>query len=531
MNIELMKRNRAKLEQKSTLLLMNSLRQSAAISPMSLRRAKWRELKARALAVINKFDPDEPRDPSGKWTAGGGDGGSDDSKPAQGELFPELPPLPPAKGKNKLDDFAKDQVTLASDVRSDKEKADKFLEHWNENVREAPAEFKKEFLGGMPATMTIKSNDNGDVWTLTGKLQDADGASIGEYTRTIDFAENRAESDYFKLNKTGGGLGKQMLAANVAMYQKLGLSEVEVHANIDVGGYAWAKYGYVPTDESWRNLSGSINDKIDELAGGGSGYEPSSWEEMSEDQHDSVFNAWARASEDEFYESEVENWRDSGGDLAQAKQNLADTFLASSTWARNALEGHTITVGEGDNEKAVKVASLIPIDTLLENTTVDFKDRRGDGNEDPDITIDDHTTSQLTDDQREQVESILVGGFNKQAESDASDVEPPPHFHDNIRDSQSEYWSSMRDRDKFRWASDNGELPEETSGSGEIDEADAQELRELADDSDPKAVWAIADSEHGKDVLLNSDWVGVLDLHDSETMARFNAYVNKKPKA
>jgi hypothetical protein len=166
----------------------------------------------------------------------------------------------------------------------------------------------------------------------------------------------------------------------------------------------------------------------------------------------------------------------------------------------------------------------------LENTTVDFKNRRGDGNEDPDITIDDHTTSELTDDQREQVESILVEGFNKQADSDAPDVEPPPYFHDNIRDSQSDYWSSMRDRDKFRWASDNGELPEASDGEGEIDQDAAQELRELADDSDPKALWVIADSEHGKDVLLNSDWFGVLDLHDSETMARFNAYVNKKPK-
>jgi hypothetical protein len=497
---------------------------------MSDRRAKWLELKARARAAINKFDPDEPRDDAGKWTAGGGD----DSKPAQGELFPELPPLPPGKGKNKLEDFVRGQVTINPETRTDDKKSEKFLERWNETVREAPAEFKKEFLGGLPATMGLNYNEDEDSLEIRGKLLKAGTTiPIGEYTRTINFKENRASSDYFNLHGgTGHGIGKQVLAANVAMYQKLGLDEVEVHANIDVGGYAWGKYGYVPTETSWGYLSSSIRDKIDELAGGGGGYEPSSWEEMSEDQHDRVFNAWARASEDEFYESEVENWRDSGGDLAQAKQNLADTFLASSTWARNALEGHTITVGEGDNEKAVKVASLIPVDMLLENTTVDFKDRRGDGNEVPDITIDDHTTSELTDDQREQVESILVEGFNKQAESDASDVEPPSHFHDNIRDSQSDVWSSMRDRDKFNWARDNGELPEETGGgSGEIDEDAAQELRELADDSDPKALWAIADSEHGKDVLLNSDWTGVLDLHDSETMARFNAYVNKKPKA
>ena len=49
----------------------------------------------------------------------------------------------------------------------------------------------------------------------------------------------------------------------------------------------------------------------------------------------------------------------------------------------------------------------------------------------------------------------------------------------------------------------------------------------LARSSDPKALWAIADSEKGKDLLLGTSWSGVLDLKDKQTMARFHAYVGK----
>jgi hypothetical protein len=308
-----------------------------------------------------------------------------------------------------------------------------------------------------------------------------------------------------------------------------------VHANIDVGGYAWAKYGYVPTEQSWRNLSSHIHDKIDELAGGGGG-EPDSWDMMGEDQRDQVFNAWARETESEFYDSEIESWRDSGGDLAMAKTTLAEMFdpfmsAASSKWNKWAYDYlDNGVVLDKDGKTAHKISELIPVQKLLEYTDVEFRDRRGDGNEDPDITIDDLKTSELTDDQRADIASNLVAAFNKQAESLAPDVDPPQHIHDSIRDSQSDYWSSMRDHDKFKWAVDNDELPQMDTGGGDMGEADAQELRELADDSDPKALWAIADSAHGKDILIDSDWTGVLDLHDSETMARFNAYVNKKPK-
>jgi hypothetical protein len=149
-------------------------------------------------------------------------------------------------------------------TKRDPAKLKKFLDLWNEKVHEAPEDFKKAFMGGLPGTMIIGEGDhNSDEWQISGYIHDADGARIGEYIRTIDFTKNEASSEYFKLfsRATGKDAGKAMLAGNVEVYKKLGIDTVKVHANIDVGGYAWAKYGYVPTNSSWEALSSDLADK------------------------------------------------------------------------------------------------------------------------------------------------------------------------------------------------------------------------------------------------------------------------------
>lgn len=42
----------------------------------------------------------------------------------------------------------------------------------------------------------------------------------------------------------GAGLAKTVLANSVEMYRTLGVAKITLKANIDVGGYAWAKYGF-----------------------------------------------------------------------------------------------------------------------------------------------------------------------------------------------------------------------------------------------------------------------------------------------
>ena len=125
--------------------------------------------------------------------------------------------------------------------------------------------------------------------------------------------------------------------------------------------------------------------------------------------------------------------------------------------------------------------------------------------------------------------------FDQEGDSKAADIEPPDYITDNVGEMQSEYWDQLDAEDRFKWAENNE--PDLISsegggeGTGEIDDEDANRLRTLAASDDPKAVWAIADSKYGKDILLGQDWYGEMNLHDKETMDRFNAYVGTKKAA
>jgi uncharacterized protein len=47
----------------------------------------------------------------------------------------------------------------------------------------------------------------------------------------------------------------------------------------------------------------------------------------------------------------------------------------------------------------------------------------------------------------------------------------------------------------------------------------------LSDDKDPTAVWALADSKKGKDILSNRSWIGSLDFNNKTSMERFLLYI------
>jgi hypothetical protein len=48
----------------------------------------------------------------------------------------------------------------------------------------------------------------------------------------------------------------------MGLWQKLGVHQVNLEANVDVGGYAWAKYGFLPGSSMWRDLSQQVGNRI-----------------------------------------------------------------------------------------------------------------------------------------------------------------------------------------------------------------------------------------------------------------------------
>lgn len=57
------------------------------------------------------------------------------------------------------------------------------------------------------------------------------------------------EHTYFAMaDRHRGGAARRMMRASVEIYDRLGVGRITVHANIDVGGYVWAKLGFAATD-------------------------------------------------------------------------------------------------------------------------------------------------------------------------------------------------------------------------------------------------------------------------------------------
>ena len=58
-----------------------------------------------------------------------------------------------------------------------------------------------------------------------------------------------------------------MLGSQIPLYQQMGRTQVNVHANIDVGGYAWGRYGFVPNQPDWDHLRQRASSALDGVRG------------------------------------------------------------------------------------------------------------------------------------------------------------------------------------------------------------------------------------------------------------------------
>lgn len=51
-----------------------------------------------------------------------------------------------------------------------------------------------------------------------------------------------------------GGAGKRILGRLLDLADHIGADKIALNANIDIGAYAWARYGFLPDKQSWDNL-------------------------------------------------------------------------------------------------------------------------------------------------------------------------------------------------------------------------------------------------------------------------------------
>lgn len=91
----------------------------------------------------------------------------------------------------------------------------------------------------------------------TLKITAKNGSKVKVIERTIAMTKDYVDHELFEIfeHAQGSGFAKKTLIEAVALYKALGIARVRLLANINVGGYAWAKYGFRPDADEWEYLS------------------------------------------------------------------------------------------------------------------------------------------------------------------------------------------------------------------------------------------------------------------------------------
>src|SRR5262245_948498 len=213
--------------------------------------------------------------------------------------------------------------------------------------------------------------------------------------------------------------------------------------------------------------------------------EPSSWEELSDDDQSAAEEAFVEKQTETYHESEVQNWHDSGQSENDAKAMLIYEFehagqgvmgqtnvqLKIPEWIEKAIndyrEDETNPTIPYTNEQLFNALSL---DTKYGSgegpLTVAFKD---DKLQEPSMAPPKEQQSfagmepidyskQLTDEMRIGLITSLKVEFNKEAENKVSDMEPPEYLTETAQEYAGDAWNEMSDAKKFEWAYGNTDI-------------------------------------------------------------------------
>jgi hypothetical protein len=90
---------------------------------------------------------------------------------------------------------------------------------------------------------------------------------LGDLTRVFGLVGDKVvvKHELFSLKESaqGAGLAKDLLSKSLDLYEKMGVSHINLDANVNVGGYAWARYGALPSSaKEVKRINGKMADRL-----------------------------------------------------------------------------------------------------------------------------------------------------------------------------------------------------------------------------------------------------------------------------
>lgn len=122
--------------------------------------------------------------------------------------------------------------------------------------------------GGGPPPTKFRTTARVGRDEATIEYKGEDGTSITRrFTQQSDGSVEVYHA-YFVAGSRGEGSGKAFFRTSMGEYIAAGVKSVGVTANIDVGGYAWARFGYLPANQGvWNSLRTRLKERLDRMSG------------------------------------------------------------------------------------------------------------------------------------------------------------------------------------------------------------------------------------------------------------------------
>jgi hypothetical protein len=161
-----------------------------------------------------------------------------------------------------LGDLEKDVTALGGRLTVAEECPDT-LKEWVRRGTCFPSRLTEMLLADIPEACRIIFCCHGDgTGRFELRFEDA-GERIATATRSFDLGKSVVKHAGFRIipDRCGRGLGTLLTRNSLKVYKKVGISKVTLDAGLDVGGYVWARLGFVPTKDGWLQVRGAVRAK------------------------------------------------------------------------------------------------------------------------------------------------------------------------------------------------------------------------------------------------------------------------------
>ena len=135
---------------------------------------------------------------------------------------------------------------------------DKYIKGFNLNQFDDEIEKNTKNVG-------IKINKKNIHSTVNGLRIEYEGDN--EFVLHRTFRKGVVDHDFFTIadNLQGGGFSKDVFKSLYKQYQNVGIERINVHANLEVGGYTWAKYGFSALAREYTNIDYLAHRKLNSV--------------------------------------------------------------------------------------------------------------------------------------------------------------------------------------------------------------------------------------------------------------------------